>query len=621
MCHLDKNVSCLNSRVIIEYVKRHYPELMETLLDDLDPFFETVGDIEEYLLDEHNWFSQFDCVKLFERVRLHSGKPDIARYIGRESVIHRRFGYLENIFIKAIGNPYLSILRSPYINAKLNKTKTVEIVEADKTHAVIRLKWFAGLGTTKDICLYNQGIYEAMPTIWGLPLAQLIEHKCHFHGDEYCEYGFVWTRKSIIETIGSLFFRRKEMLMDSIEEIEREKARLGRKYIEVENLNKELQQRIDQLTSLNACSKATASILDTDMLLDVVMSLIVNVMQFDRALLMLVDDDARKMIPVKGVGGKVGDDLTKLKGYGIPLDRTQNILARVVDSGIAQVVTDVDKSFLRKENIILKQFNPKSFIAIPLITRNRVIGVLAAERLKGLEDFSSNDLDFMMNYCNQIAISLENAKLIDSMKMSFVSSILSLASALEAKDPYTRGHSNRVATYATIIARRMGLDEDRVESIRLMSLMHDIGKIGVPDQIICKAGILTDSEFDIIREHPIHGVRIIEPLLENNPELRHVRSHHERYDGTGYPDGLAGEKIPLEARIMALADCFDAMTSSRPYRSAMNRDEAMREIERNKASQFCPEIADIFLDCVGAMPRDLYHLIASEHGSVPSLVK
>ena len=617
---MERNVNCLNSRVVIEYVKQHYPELMDSLLVDLDPFFDTVDDIEEFLLDEHNWISQKVCVKLFERVRDYSGQQDIARYIGRESVIHRRFGYIENIFIKSIGNPHLSILRAPYINAKLNKTKTVEIVKADKTHAVIRLKWFKGLGTTRDICLYNQGIYESIPAIWGLPMAKVIEHKCFFWGDEYCEYAFEWTNMPFWEKISSIFSHRQDVLRDSMAELEREKEHLGRKYIEVENLNVELERRIECLKSLNACSKATASILDTDILLDVVMSLIVNIMKFDRAILMLVDEGNRQLKPVKGAGGESVDSLEKISGYGIPLDHTSNILARVVDTGIAEVITDVEKSFLRKDNIILKKFNPKSFVAVPLITRNKVIGVIAAERLKGLSDFSSNDLEYMMNFCSQIAISLENAGLIDSMKQSFVSSILSLASALEAKDPYTRGHSNRVATYSTIIARRFGLDEDRIESIRLMALMHDIGKIGVPDDIIDKPDKLNDEEFSKIKQHPINGLRIIEPLLDKNPELRHVRSHHERYDGKGYPDSLAGKKIPLEAHIMAVSDCFDAMTSNRPYRSAMNREDALLEIEANKGTQFNPEIVEIFLDIISFMPDDLYNLISNGRGGPTVLV-
>ncbi len=608
---MERDVSCLNSRAIIEYVKQHYPELMENLLIELDPFFDTMEDVESFLLDEHNWISQRVCVKLFERVHQFSGLPDVARLIGRESVILHHFGYLENIFIKSIGSPYLCILRTPYINAKLNKTKTIKIIKVGKTHAVIRLNWFKGLGTTKDICLYNQGVYEGIPTIWGLPLAKVIEHKCFFFGDEYCEYAFEWTKKPFLGKISGIFLHRQEVLRDSIAELEKEKERLGRKYIEVDNLNIELEGRIERLKSLNACSKATSSILDTNVLLDIVMSLIVNVMKFDRAILMLVDEETRQLKPVMGAGSESGDSMEKISGYSIPLDRTTNILARVVDTGIAEVITDVDKSSLKKENIILKKFNPRSFVAVPLITRNKVIGILAAERLKGLSDFSSNDLEYMMNFCSQIAISLENARLIDSMKQSFVSSILSLASALEAKDPYTRGHSNRVATYSTIIARKYGLDDERVESIRLMALMHDIGKIGVPDEIIDKPGKLTNEEFGKIKQHPNNGLRIIEPLLKKNPDLSYVKSHHERYDGKGYPDGLAGKGIPLEASIMAISDSFDAMTSDRPYRSAMSREEALLECKENKGKQFHPEITDIFMDIISNMPDDLYNLISN----------
>lgn len=607
---MERNVNCVNSRVLIEYVKRYYPELMDTLLLDLDPFFDNMPDVEAFLLDEHNWISQYVCVKLFQRVRDFSGLPDVGRNIGLESVIHHHYGYLENIFVKSIGNPYLSLLRVPHINSKFNKTKTVELIELDSTHAIIRLKWFKGIGSTKDICYYNQGVYAGLPCIWQLPPAQLVEHQCFFEGAEYCEYQFIWQKKNFFANITSLIFHRGEVLKDSIVELEKSKEQISRKYIEIENLNRELEQRVERLTSLNACSKAISSILDTDLLLDVVMSLILNVMKFDRVLLFMVDEENRVLKPVKSAGGSE-KDMQVIKNYDIPLDRTQNILARVVDTGIAQIVADVDESFLHKENIILKAFNPKSFVAVPLITRNRVIGVLAVERFRGLSDFSSNDLDYMMNFCNQIAGSLENAHLIDSMKQSFVSSILSLATALEAKDPYTRGHSNRVATYSTIIARRLGLDEERVESIRLMALMHDIGKIGIPDRIIMKPDSLSPEEFAQIKQHPIYGIRIIQPLIENRPELARVRSHHEWYDGSGYPDGLKGENIPLEARIMTVADCFDAMTSNRPYRSAMSRDDALREIVRNRDTQFSSEIVDVFLDIINTMPDDLYHLITN----------
>ena len=405
-----------------------------------------------------------------------------------------------------------------------------------------------------------------------------------------------------------MFTRHKELIDESMAEIEREKILLEKKYSEVEKLNIELRKKIEQLTSLDACSKAITSILDTDKLLDVVISLIINIMQFDRVLILLVDEENQQLVPVKTAGGDE-NAILQLKNYGIPLNRTTNILARVASTGTSQIISDVDHSFLRKENIILRKFKPKSFVAVPLITRHRVIGVMAAERIKGLKDFSSNDLDYVMNFCNQTAVSLENARLIERMKQSFVSSILSLATALEAKDPYTRGHSNRVATYSTIIARRMGMDEEHVEMLRLMSLMHDVGKIGIPDSIMNKAGRLTDKEFMLIKRHPLVSLHIIDPLLTNKPELKDIKNHHERFDGLGYPDGLTGKKIPVKACIMAVADSFDSMTTNRSYRSSMSREKALDGILKNKGTQFCPEIAEIFIDVISSMPDDLYKLI------------
>jgi len=395
----------------------------------------------------------------------------------------------------------------------------------------------------------------------------------------------------------NLFTRENLILKDSLAELEREKILLETKYREIENLNTELNTRIEQLTSLDSCSKATASILDVDRLMDVVTSLVGNIMKFDRALIMLIDEKRQMLVPMKAVGGSE-KEFHLIDDYTIPLDRTNNILARVATSGNAQIVSDVDHSYLRKENLILSNFHPKSFVAVPLIARNKVIGVMAAERLKGLDDFTANDLSFVMNFANQIAISLENAHLVENMKESFVSSILSLSSALEAKDAYTRGHSIRVSEYAIIIARTMELDEDTVDTIRLMALMHDIGKIGVPDQIIKKSSQLTEDELRIIMRHPHVSRTIIEPLLVNNPSLGFVESHHERYDGTGYPDGLSGREIPIEARIIAVADTYDAMTSNRPYRTVRTPDQAIQEIRINAGAQFCPEVVRAFLKCV-----------------------
>jgi response regulator RpfG family c-di-GMP phosphodiesterase len=177
----------------------------------------------------------------------------------------------------------------------------------------------------------------------------------------------------------------------------------------------------------------------------------------------------------------------------------------------------------------------------------------------------------------------------------FLEGVHALVEALEAKDAYTRGHSRRVAFYASAIARRLALDPDTVDTIGLGGELHDIGKIGVSEEVLHKGTKLTDAEYRHVMEHPVIGYHILGPLLRDTPgALGIVRSHHERLDGKGLPDGLKGDTIPFEARIVSVADAFDAMTSVRPYRPPRSAADALAELERMKAVQFDPMAVDAF---------------------------
>jgi putative two-component system response regulator len=199
----------------------------------------------------------------------------------------------------------------------------------------------------------------------------------------------------------------------------------------------------------------------------------------------------------------------------------------------------------------------------------------------------------------------------------FLASVQSLAEALEVKDPYTRGHSIRVSQYSVIIAREMGLDGELLRQIELGGHVHDIGKIGVREDVLNKPGKLTDAEYEHIMTHPVVGWRILAPLLGETPvALNIVRSHHERYDGRGIPDRIAGEAIPFEARIAAVADSFDAMTSDRPYRpDGLSMEAAIAEIVRCSGSQFGPKIVTAVVNAVESgrlalVPRVQSYMVA-----------
>jgi len=170
-----------------------------------------------------------------------------------------------------------------------------------------------------------------------------------------------------------------------------------------------------------------------------------------------------------------------------------------------------------------------------------------------------------------------------------------LTGAIEARDPYTRGHSTRVTDLAEAVARALGWSEERIASLRLGGPLHDIGKLAVSHEVLHKEGELDDDELAEIREHPKAGARLLLRVAALRAAIPYVLYHHERWDGTGYPSGKAGEEIPLEARVLAVADAFDAMTSDRPYRRALTRDEALAEVDRCAGTQFDPRIAEVFL--------------------------
>lgn len=184
------------------------------------------------------------------------------------------------------------------------------------------------------------------------------------------------------------------------------------------------------------------------------------------------------------------------------------------------------------------------------------------------------------------------------LKQSYIDLLATMTKILEIKDRYTKGHSERVKEYSIEIGQKLGLKDDELEIIEYAAMLHDIGKIAVSDVILLKPGRLNDEEWAVVKKHPAVSSDILSSLKLLHAELPAVRHHHERFDGKGYPDGLKGEVIPLYARILALADAYDAMTSARPYREALSKEDAIREIEKGKGSQFDPRLADIFLELI-----------------------
>ena len=239
-----------------------------------------------------------------------------------------------------------------------------------------------------------------------------------------------------------------------------------------------------------------------------------------------------------------------------------------------------------------------SLLCVPLISKEHTIGVLEVLNKTDGTPFDEQDRDSLVSFAIQSSIALENARLYSDLKRAFTETVKVITNAVEARDPYTAGHSERVTSIAIETARELGWPNEHIEILEIGSLLHDIGKIGVSDVILLKPGPLTEDEWTEMKKHPILGAKLLESISNLRQVLPYILYHHERYDGKGYPFGLAGTEIPVEGRMLAVLDTLDAMTSNRPYRVGMTIDEAIVEIQNNRATQFDPDVVDALMRVV-----------------------
>jgi putative methionine-R-sulfoxide reductase with GAF domain len=289
--------------------------------------------------------------------------------------------------------------------------------------------------------------------------------------------------------------------------------------------------------------------------------------------------------------GKAGKTLKKMK-----LTINSGISGWVARNGRPVIVNDVtaDKRF-NKDIDEVTGFVTKSILAVPLLSGGSIIGVIEVLNKIDGSGFNKQDLEALVALASIAAIAISNAKLHQEIVDDHKSTVKALAAAVDARDPYTRGHSERVTRYALLGGIELSLPTEELEVIEYAGMLHDIGKIGVSDTILCKPSYLTDEEWVIMYRHPEIGAKIIDgiPFLEKAKRL--VLHHHERYDGRGYPKGLAGQEIPIGARLLAIADAFDTMTTDRAYRATPGIAYALSELHRCSGTQFCPLAVEAFV--------------------------
>lgn len=411
---MKKETSCINTKVIFGYVKAHNRGDCSALLGDLAPEIDALPDPEGFFMDPNNWISCAVISKLYERAKSILDDEEAPHKIARHALESASLGYVQKILIKAFWSIKKVLTHIQKINDKFNRNKRVELVEIKGNEATVRLHWYPHIDSSRDICLYNQGIYTFMPIIWGGKPIILREKCCYFEGAPYCEYYLRWTLKNRFHAFFSRFFTSKSVFTETIEEMEEDKKVIEEKYEEVNRLNVELNQKISQLLAVQETGKAILSELELDKLLTVIMKHLSSVCRINRALILLVNEEEGCLEYLHGMGFEGGIP-EEIRHYRVSLGHSDNILARVAKTGRSEYVPDVGTSDLRKQNVILTYGNPSSVYVAPLTTRSAVIGILATDAADGggVPEETRKTLEI---FAPLIAIAIENAKLYSRLK-------------------------------------------------------------------------------------------------------------------------------------------------------------------------------------------------------------
>jgi len=367
----------------------------------------------------------------------------------------------------------------------------------------------------------------------------------------------------------------------------------------IQNLNDELKRRLDHVQSLRRIDMAITNSVDVRLVLDIFMDQLVQDLGVDAVAVLLYEP--------------AGQVLRPSVGRGFTAELRQRLRLALGDGPAGRAALEQRSIFLpdlanepQKGAAIaeVQQEEFASYMAVPMFAKGQLQGVIELYTRQTLEP-DDEWLEFLETYADQGAIAIENAQLLRSLERSNVElqraydrTIAGWANALDLKDEDTAGHSKRVTDMTVRLARRLGMTTDELVHVQRGALLHDIGKMGIPDSILLKRGPLTDEEFEVMRRHPVYAYELLGPIEFLRPALDIPYAHHERWDGTGYPRGLKGEEIPLAARIFAIVDVFDALTSDRPYRKAWTREEALAHIRRGVGTHFDPRVAEAFFELI-----------------------
>ncbi|MFH2093040.1 MAG: HD domain-containing phosphohydrolase [Pseudomonadota bacterium] len=365
------------------------------------------------------------------------------------------------------------------------------------------------------------------------------------------------------------------------EEVERQER--------LKQLNAELLDRIEEVNTLNRVMEDFSNTDSSYSIFNKVVELGVDELKADKVFFHIYSDQDKSLVQVAGNDCGINDEQVRSL-FGRDLSPSANaFILDILEGDHNPCLISESRKNDRLDDVV------HSLMVVPLKIREKTFGIASAFSFHDAKKFNEKDLYYMSFITQKAASAIENIALYENIYDNLFATLYAFVTALEVRDLYTRKHSTRVAKYADMIAAEMGCSEEEMDIVNFAGSLHDIGKIGIRDDILLKPGRLTEEEYEKIKEHPVIGADIISKLGLWDREMVIIRHHHERFDGAGYPDGLKGNNIPKLARILCVADSFDAMASDRAYRNKMDKSKVLKIIRENSGTQFDPEVVKAFL--------------------------
>ena len=621
------NVPLYNSRIIDNYVKlikKRYHHI------DINGLLKHAGMTTYEVADQGHWFTQNQIVRFHTKLAQLTDH-DIAREAGRYAASPDAIGVMRQYALGLVGpeKAYQNISKAA---AQISRSASYESRSIASNKVEIKVTPKRGIKEQPFQCENRKGFLEAIALGFTNRLPHLEHPECCFRGDRHCRYIITWEK-----TYSNIWGRLKRYMLvaflacgislaivhphlqatdvfpwaviafllfalvgESLEKNEIKKS-MANLWDSTEKLVDQISVNYNNAIMTNEIGQIISGQVNVKNVLKQVVLISEKRLNFDRGLLLLANSK-RTLLQYKG-GFGYSEDMERMLGkvqFRLDNPESQGIFVVSFREKKPFLVNDIDQienNLSSRSLSFARKTGTRSFICCPIICEGESLGIFAVDNVQSKRPLVQSDMSLIIGIASIIGISIRNIELLKGKERLFQSVLKVLATTIDARDPLTAGHSEKVTEYAMGICKELALKNDYKEMIRVASLLHDYGKIGIPDSILKKPGKLAADEFEIVKTHAQRTRQILEQvdfegIFTEVPSI--AGSHHERYDGTGYPRGLSGEEIPLGARIIAVADFFEAITAKRHYRKPMHTDEALIQLKNRSGTHFDPMVVSAF---------------------------